>query len=70
MLNGRAYVKSTKTANRREAEKIARKYAEDARAEALLGDSEPITLSEAISHYQKAKENTSSKTVRLMEQTV
>jgi hypothetical protein len=63
MLNGKTYVRSTKTPNKREAQRIARKFEEHLRSQILLGDKHPITLIDAINQYQNSKNRTPSKAV-------
>ena len=59
-IEGKVFVKSTRTTNRSLAEKIAREYDREALEQRLLGELESIRFGEALDKYFDARKHTSS----------
>jgi hypothetical protein len=55
MINGKLFVRSTKTTNKKQAEQIARQYERDWVSHAVLNERQPITLGSALDTFLAAK---------------
>lgn len=59
-LNGRTFVRSTRTTERKEAEKVEAQVKAEAYAEGVLGKKKQISVSEALLQFLTSKEGTPS----------
>jgi hypothetical protein len=57
MINGKLFVRSTKTTNKKQAEQIARQYERDWVSHVVLNERQPITLGGALDMFLAAKKN-------------